>query len=379
MRVAFITRSTLCSVPGGDTIQALFTAEHLRRAGVEVDVLRNGEPVKYERYDLLHFFNIIRPADILPHITCGKPYVVSTIFADYSEFEKKYRSGWTGGVFRWLPPAIIEYGKTVARAWSGTDKLCREYLRLGHVASMRKVIRHSACLLPNSNSEYLRLRQACGLEHAYTVVPNGIDEQLFTPMPGTAKDDGMVVCAARIEGIKNQLNLIRALNGTRFRLYLIGDAAPHHKAYYRQCKKMAADNIIFLDHLPQVALRRYYARAKVHALPSWFETTGLSSLEAAAMGCNIVAGNRGDAVEYFGTHAHWCDPASPRSIYEAVEKAAVTPVNTAFAAALRRKFTWRQAASASFQAYQSILCALQSSAQEASPTGMAGLSSLRNT
>ena len=105
----------------------------------------------------------------------------------------------------------------------------------------------------------------------------------------------MVLCVARIEGIKNQYNLIRALNDTAYKLILIGDAAPNQKGYYRQCKKIAAANISFLDYLPQEQLVDHYAAAKVHVLPSWFEVCGLSSLEAAAMGCRLVITDNGYA------------------------------------------------------------------------------------
>ena len=109
----------------------------------------------------------------------------------------------------------------------------------------------------------------------------------------------MVLCVARIEGIKNQYNLIRALNNTPYKLLLIGDAAPNQKKYYRQCKKIAAANISFINYLPQEQLVHYYAAAKVHVLPSWFEVCGLSSLEAAAMGCRVVITDNGYARSYF--------------------------------------------------------------------------------
>ena len=38
MKVVFITRSTLYTVKGGDTIQVMKTAEALQKAGVAVDI-----------------------------------------------------------------------------------------------------------------------------------------------------------------------------------------------------------------------------------------------------------------------------------------------------------------------------------------------------
>ena len=86
--------------------------------------------------------------------------------------------------------------------------------------------------------------------------------------------------------------------------------ATNQNDYYLKCKKIAASNIHFVDHFPQEELIKYYQKAKVHILPSWFETCGLSTLEAAAMGCNIVITNRGYASEYYDGHAFYCDPSS---------------------------------------------------------------------
>lgn len=356
MRVAFIARSTLHSTPGGDTVQMLATAKYLRKMGVEVDVKRSTDNIDYNTYDLLHFFNIIRPADILKHIRSGKPYVVSTIFVDYSGSDKFQRSGVPGLLCRLLPAGTTEYTKAIARALSGKDSIAgKEYLWRGHNNSISKIIRNTAHLLPNSENEYRRLHKTFHIDKKYTVIPNGIDTDVFSAPPQTTKDPLMVVCAARIEGRKNQLNLIKALNNTKFKLYLIGNPAPNQKAYFRQCKKAAAGNVFFIDSLPQPGLAEYYRRAKVHAMPSWFETTGLSSLEAAAMGCNVVAGNRGDENEYFSHHAFYCDPASPQSILDAVEKAATQPVDPVLEQQIRAKFTWEQAALSTIQAYTSII------------------------
>jgi glycosyltransferase involved in cell wall biosynthesis len=354
MQVALIARSTLYTSPGGDSVQVLATAKYLQKSGVTAHVKLCTDNIDYKAYDLLHFFNIIRPADILKHLK--KPYVVSPVFVDYSEYDRLQRTGPAGRFFKLLSAGQAEYTKAIARWLLGKDSMAsKEYLWRGHNASIRKILQQAACLLPNSENEYSRLRQAFNIDKKYFVVPNGIDPEIFPPMPQQVKDPNMVVCAARIEGIKNQLNLIQALNNTQFRLYLIGKAAPNQKNYYNACVKAAAGNIIFIDNLPQAGLIKYYSQAKVHVLPSWFETTGLSSLEAGAMGCNIVTGNRGDAAGYFRQRAFYCDPSSPASIYEAVAKAAASPVDPSLEKEIRTKFTWQQAAFTTIQAYKAII------------------------
>jgi glycosyltransferase involved in cell wall biosynthesis len=355
MKVAFIARSTLHEIPGGDTTQVLATAKYLRRQGVSVDIKLSTDKIDYDHYDLLHFFNIIRPADMLKHIKSGKPHVVSTIFVEYAHFDKQQRKGWQGMLFKLFSPGLIEYSKAIARHLSGRGKIASsEYLWRGHNRSIKKIVQNAACLLPNSESEYRRLQETFHIDKKYVIVPNGIDEEIFEPLPGVQKDALMVVCAARIEGIKNQLNLIKAINNTRFKLYLIGNAAPNQHRYYEECRKTAAANVIFINNIPQQKLKEYYSKAKVHVLPSWFETTGLSSLEAAAMKCNIVTGNRGDAKEYFGDKAFYCDPASPASILDAIEKAAAAPNEPSLEQEIRTKFTWQQAAFLTIQAYHAI-------------------------
>jgi len=353
MKVAFITRSTLYSVPGGDTVQVVQTAQQLVDMGVDAKILLSNEQIKYSDYTLLHFFNITRPADILYHSNkAGKPFVVSTILCNYSEYDKHHRKG-IGALFSYFPADSIEYLKTMARWLLGKDHLSSiNYTWKGQRKSIIEILRKATLILPNSESEYRRVEQNYLSKVNNIVVPNGINPKLFKRDHSIQKNDKLVLCVARIEGIKNQLNLIKALNNTEYRLLLIGSHAPNQLAYYNQCKSIAASNITFIDHIPQHELPAYYERAKVHVLPSWFETTGLSSIEAAVMGCNIVITDKGDTREYFENEAFYCDPASPASILSAIRKASTAPLNELLRQKILTKYTWRNAALQTLKAYQ---------------------------
>jgi glycosyltransferase involved in cell wall biosynthesis len=355
MRVAFITRSTLYSVPGGDTVQITETARNLEEIGVSAEVKLTDNAIDYEQYDLLHFFNLTRPADILFHSKkAHKPFVISTILCNYSEYDKYHRKG-IGTLFSFLPADRIEYLKTVARWVKGRDHLSSmEYLWRGQRNCIISILNNSAMILPNSISEYKRITQTYPCNARYTIIPNGVDAELFHRDDNIKKDSNLVLCVARIEGIKNQLNLIKALNNTPFKLLLIGSHAPNQKSYYDECRITAAPNISFIDHVSQEELVHYYQRAKVHILPSWFETTGLSSLEAAVMGCSIVITDKGDAKEYFGSNAFYCNPADPQSILTAVERASNSRYSEALHETILRKYTWKQAAIQTYKAYQTI-------------------------
>jgi glycosyltransferase involved in cell wall biosynthesis len=358
MRIAFISRASLFSDKGGDTIQIVNTATNLKILGIEVDIFLADQKPDYTKYDLLHFFNIIRPDDILPHISQTQtPFVVSTIFVDYSEYEKKARKGPSAFLFRFLSANLIEYLKVLARFVVNGVKIKSAYFLLhGQKKSIRKIIRMTQILLPNSKSEYNRLLHAYDIGKKYKIIPNGIDKNLFTRgVHEIERDERLILCVARIEGRKNQLNLIRALANTPYRLVLVGAVATNQLDYYKECKKAAGSNIEFIDFIEQNLLLDYYRKAKVHVLPSWFETTGLSSLEAAAMGCNIVITRKGDAYEYFENDAYYCDPDSPESIFQAIEQAASNKVIEGLSSKVLNQFTWEIAAKKTMEAYLEIL------------------------
>jgi glycosyltransferase involved in cell wall biosynthesis len=358
MNVAFITRSTLYTAPGGDTVQIVQTVQQLAGMGVNCKILLSNEQINYDQFDLLHFFNITRPADILYHSRkVKKPFFVSTILCNYSEYDKYHRKG-IGALFTYLPADSIEYLKTMARWIMGKDHLISlDYTWKGQRKSIIEILKRATMILPNSESEYRRIEENYfgGVNHL--IVPNGINPQLFKNNPSIKKDDLLVLCVARIEGIKNQLNLIKALNNTRFKLLLIGAQAPNQADYYRQCRSIAASNISFIDHLPQDDLVAYYQQAKVHILPSWFETTGLSSIEAVAMGCNIVITDKGDTREYFENGAFYCDTSEPLSILSAVEKASLALVDETLRQKILGRCTWKQAAIQTLKAYKTVTTA----------------------
>ena len=357
IRVAIIARTTLYTVPGGDTIQITQTAKELRLLGIETDIILTSQKINYHQYDLLHFFNITRPADILYHIRKSSlPFVVSPVFIDYSEYDKHHRKGWGAILFRWLQANKIEYIKTIMRWIKGRDILRSiEYVWKGQQRSILYILKKTSLILPNSASELKRIMNAFHYSGSYVIVPNGIDTKLFKVDTENKREQTMIICVARIEGIKNQFNLIKALNNSNYRLFLIGAPAPNQMQYYLKCKEIAGSNITFINQLQQVELLKYYQRASVHVLPSWFETTGLSSLEAGAMGCRIVISDRGDSKEYFGEDAFYCNPGSPSSILTAVEKALTAVNTTTLQHKILNNFTWKRAALQTSLAYAQVL------------------------
>lgn len=352
-----ISRATLFTAPGGDTIQIESTAKYLRKLGVEVDIkLADDFSIDYRDYDLLHLFNVIRPNDLLYHIKkSNKPFVLSTIYVDYSEYEQKIRGGVLGTLSKLINKYKVEYLKTIARAITSGEKIVSPiYLILGQKRSMKYLLRNAAYLLPNSLSEMRRIETDLNTRNRFEVIPNAIDVEKFKPQQDNTKREG-VICVARIEGLKNQLYLIKAINDLNIHLAIVGKSSPNHKKYYETCKSVAGINVTFIDHISQDELKHIYSNAKVHILPSWFETTGLSSLEAAYMGCNIVITKKGDTEEYFGKYATYCEPDDVESIRNAIETAYYLPYPEELKEWIDKNYVWNITAKKTLEVYKKVV------------------------
>lgn len=356
MKVAMISRSSLFKVKGGDTTQMVKTSEELNKLGIKTEIKIASEKINYADYDLLHFFNLIRPADHLYHINKSrKPYVLSSIYLDYTEFDRNGRTLFQKNLFRFLGKHKSEYIKNLYRYYHRQDVLVTYDYLLGHLRAMKKVMKGASMVLPNSESEYNRLSGDLGLSKEYQVVPNGIDEKLFGHIPANNIRKEKVICVGQIYGMKNQHKLIEACNTLKVPLELIGKPPPNHLKYYNFCKQISNNFISFIDFMPQNELLKFYAEAKVHALPSWFETTGLSSLEAGAMGCNLVTGTGGDTREYFKNFASFCDANDQKSIELAIEEALSKPSSSDLKDMILTNYTWKKAAEATLKAYHKVL------------------------
>ena len=357
MKVAYISRSTLFTDPGGDTTQITKTAEAVKGQGVHVDIYTSEQAFDPKKYDLLHLFNLTRPADLLPY--CGKqtPFVLSTIYLEYREADKYMRKDLVSRISSVFGYHTTEYLKVLAR-WlkNGERPQSFEYLWLGQLKSMRKVVKCARVLLPNSESEMNRMVNDLGVSAPHKAVANAVDASFFElPEKYAWKERVGVLSVGRIEPRKNQLNLIKACKLAGLPLTLIGKVGNNHQAYFEACKAEFDDSIRFVDRIPLEELIDYFQKSKVHALPSWFETTGLSSLEAAALGCNLVISNKGDTLEYFKNDVWYGDPIDIESISAALIKAHQAPQQSTLKDRLRRENVWEVTAKQTIEAYHRAL------------------------
>lgn len=365
MKVLFQSRKTLFTAPGGDTTQILKTKEYLEKLGVQVDVSLELTPDVSE-YDIVHVFNLMRPQELYLQVKNAKKYgkkvALSTIYGPYEEYEKKARGGILQVMNNLLSITQIEYLKVIARAVLNFEfsKGTAIYLCNGHKRLQRKIIQMVDVFLPNSHSEMLRVARDFNLkEYSYVAVANAVDINKFDYEkvgiePELEKYRDCVLCVSRIEGRKNQLNIIKACKELPYKFVFIGKAGANFKKYYEACKKEANENTFFLGQIEHEKLPQFYKLAKVHILASWMETPGLSSLEAGIMHSNIVVTKKGDTEDYFKEYAYYCEPDDLTTIKDAIVKAYEAPFDKGLHTHILENYKWEDTAKQTLDGYNSI-------------------------
>lgn len=365
MNVLFQSRKTLYTAPGGDTTQILKTKEYLEKLGINVDISLELTP-DVSKYDLVHVFNLMRPQELYLQVKNAKKYgkkvALSTIYGPYEEYEKKARGGILQLLNNMLSITQIEYLKVIARAVLNFEfsKGTLVYLLNGHKHLQKKIIKMVDVFLPNSDSEMRRVAKDFNLKnYNYVSVANAVDINKFNydsviVDPKLEKFRDCVLCVSRIEGRKNQLNIIRACKDLPYTFVFIGKPGPNFKKYFEQCKQEANQNTYFLGQIAHEQLPQFYKLAKVHILASWMETPGLSSLEAGVMKTNIVVTKKGDTEDYFKQYAFYCEPDNLDSIRQAVKDAYNAAFDENFLSCIKENYTWEDTAKQTLLGYKSV-------------------------
>jgi glycosyltransferase involved in cell wall biosynthesis len=222
-----------------------------------------------------------------------------------------------------------------------------KYARMSRMYSMADLI------VPNSTLEDNAIKNDLSISTSTFVVPLGVDRTVFYNTTKNRSDD-LVAYVGRIEPHKNQLKLVKAMQGQHYRLVLAGQLHPHHLDYCNRVLRYCTNNVSYAGSGDVDFVRTLYNQANIHILPSWSETVGLTSLEASACGCRVIHTQNGFGREYFGETAEYCDPSSTMSIRKSIQLTRES--DSVLLAQSRRltEFTWVNTALRLLNAYQTM-------------------------
>jgi glycosyltransferase involved in cell wall biosynthesis len=374
MKVLMLGRIGLLEARGGDRVQVENTAAELRKMGVEVDIKTDMDFKPWE-YDIVHVFQLDWVPETYFYAKKAKKYnvplVLSPIHHDVREVKKfddefvfdfrrlsklLFRDQFKRDTFKNLYRCIFEWRMikpTFFSVFYGFKKMQRE--------TLKKV----DAVLVQTVKEAEDLKRTFGVDFKWHKILNGVGKPFIDPKPFKNPFDfeNYIMCVGRVEPRKNQLSIIKAVKKLReeenldFNLVLIGKVSPFkHFEYNFLIDKLLKENkwIHQIEHSINYAdLPSYYHFAKVCVSASWFETTGLTSLEALYCGTNTVASGM-RAKEYLGGYASFCQPDDIDSIKEAIKKEYYAP-RPQLDEKIRKDYTWENAAEKTLEVYEGII------------------------
>lgn len=350
MRVAFFSEfsSNIDRKKGGAETQAVKTVKNLKKIGVDIDFVN--EPSEAIKYDVINLFRIDDSTlDFFYSLPKNRPPIaLTTIFAQTKKnIILKNDQGWI---------VIKKYWKYYGRILKGHKYGYKGYSKIKHMLESVNI------LLPNSYMEAQNIRDFFDVYTPFRVIPNGVDindmegEDISDILKGIPDD--FVLSVGRIEERKNHLNVVRACKHLGLPLVIIGNAKNgyYKKYFFKELKKIDYDRVYIYHSIPYSKLISFYKKAKVHVLASWYETTGLSSLEAGYFGCQLVVSDRGATREYFQDAAQFCDPSSYMDIAGAIKRAWNGGGDLSMLKKrIEDRFNWRVAAEETLKAYKDII------------------------
>ena len=377
MKILLVNHATAGDWGGGDGVQIRETAKRLRQRGHEVVEVNSDQPNTHG-FDIVHIFNCRVTSSFEQQInSCklqGSRIIVSPIWINIK------RAFWgSRGTNSVLQEVVYKKEKSTFKLLENLQHrklvVCGDGgnieadghgdLDIGSFEATGELLNQVDGLLPNSWLELQSVRSDLNwVGNCFEVAHYGVDSSVFLDADPTVFQEysnirtPFVMQAGRIEPAKNQAMLCWALRECNTPIVLVG-SSKNWPAYADLCKEISGSKLKIFPHLPQDLLASAYAAASVHVLPSWMETCGLVSLEAALSGTPIVGSTFGHELEYLEGDAWYGDPANPASIRMAVKDAMKKGRNSTRTLAMKRKvlekFNWERTVDQTLKLYNRVL------------------------
>jgi glycosyltransferase involved in cell wall biosynthesis len=201
------------------------------------------------------------------------------------------------------------------------------------------------------------------------VVYNGIDTEVFRPMPDVPVEPRAIVWVGNSEdrnkGVKYLLEATAILRdqGVDFRLVLKDRDRKHLKYAPSIISRLhLGTRTTFLTRMPASELARLYNRAEIVVSPSVFEGFGLPAAEAMACGKPVIATTGGafpEVIEH-GVSGLLVPPADPLALAESMKCLLENPdererLGRGGRERIETTFNWQRAAEETVKVYRGVL------------------------
>lgn len=365
-----VVRSDAPTKVGGDTVQLREYERHLADR-IDFREVPFHPSMRFRSGAVVHIFNVDRPFEFLTacRLARGHRRVVSPIHHNLGRVRAMRKGergrGLTSLVGRVLPESGREWlgmtvravrrsrrpadlVRTASAAVRAVPSLAGAWRRLGRELDQAVAV----ALLAEGEGADLRALTGWRGDNAI-LVPNGRPEDLDLALsrPWGEREPSSILVVGRIEPRKRQLELARAADATRTRLTFLGQRIGDGDAYTRAFDELAASSP-FVDYAGAFDRREVLRRmgsARVLLNASWVEVQSLVDLEAASMGCAVVATPAGHSKEWLGESVTIVDDLDVQALVLAARRVAEAADGPQAAPAYA--WTWVDASERLFAAY----------------------------
>jgi glycosyltransferase involved in cell wall biosynthesis len=198
------------------------------------------------------------------------------------------------------------------------------------------------------------------------VVPNGIDTELFRPLPGVEREPGRIIVTNSadmpLKGLTHLLAAVASARTRHPRLQLVVIGTPNKNgAVERMVAELGIGPwVSFTGRIGDEELVRHYARASLAVVPSVYEGFGLPAGEAMACAVPVISTTGGALPEVVGDAGILVPPADPAALAAALVELLSRPELAAELgrrgfARVHRHFSWRRAAQKTVDVYREAI------------------------
>ncbi len=200
-----------------------------------------------------------------------------------------------------------------------------------------------------------------------SVIYNGVNHNIFKPYDIELLDKPYILYVGSERPRKNLGRLFEAfakLKGEFPELKLVKVGNPGRSEDYRRntMKKLTSlgitRDIIFIDHVSEIDLARYYSSAALLAYPSLYEGFGLPPLEAMACGCPVITSNTSSLPEVVGEAGIMVNPYDTDSLAKAIKQVLTDTKlrDDMVRKGLKqsKKFSWEKTARQTLKVYEKV-------------------------
>lgn len=292
MKVLLCVRGDYYRNFAADSLQAIKLYKYFKSIGVEADI-NTGDICDFSEYDIIHLFDLNNAGEAYKYYKIAssykKPIVITPNYwsmTKYYEFSSK---------------------KDELSVWKG----CRPY--------RNEILKRAKKILVSSEIEKRVIKRDFNIKRNLEVVYSGVAVESKDVPLYNFKDrydlNNYVLCVGKICEIKNQLALAELCNKLNIDFVMIGSITD--KKYFKKC--MEYENVKYFGFVDSYNLYNAYKFATIYVAPGFRELPGISTLEAAATGCRIIASSEGCVKEYLGEDAIYFNPYDLGSLERAME------------------------------------------------------------